>query len=93
MTFFVYKQDFEDPEIHILDIYVGPEPPGMHVDTPLKRFDDVNDLYTFLKTLKINQIHTYRHILCPHEVIEGLNHWIESNLSLRSNYQLEESSG
>ncbi len=83
MNFYVYQQDYEDHEVHILDVYVGPRPPKAHVDSKLETFDNIEDLYTFLKSVNASQVSTFRHKLCPDELIDGLNQWIESNLILR----------
>lgn len=89
MNFFVYQQDFENPEVHLLDIYVGPEPPASLVGLRPEVFTDISDLFGFLKSVKVNQTFTFRHTLCPDDVIEELNNWIESNLPTKAIHQSE----
>jgi hypothetical protein len=87
MNFYVYQQSFKNPEAHMIDIFVGPEPPALCME--LGKFDNVDDLHEFLKSVKVTYISTFKHPLCPENLIDDLNQWIESNLSLKAVHQSE----
>ena len=84
MTYFVSTTDETDPEVHVIDVYIGDTEPEVPEGAQVKKFRGEVTLKSFLMKGEWDKATIYKSPECSQDAVDELADWMNVNMSLEN---------